>query len=220
MTFTLINARPSPFGRKVAICLLEKGIAFDVRYDVPWGSGTCTPEFSPLEQLPILISDTGEIVYDSSFILDWLEVRFPDPPLMPANLDDRLLAAKRRMLGERLMEVAQALIFELHRPEPSKPWVERQSRKVLGAMSELDRLYRARVLTGAMRFDFGDIAVATTLLGLEFAVDSGLSPDVPTIRWRDRYPALVAMTRILELTPSFAATRPQMMEVNLQATVA
>ncbi len=33
MAFTLINARPSPYGRKVAILLKEKGLDFEVQYD-------------------------------------------------------------------------------------------------------------------------------------------------------------------------------------------
>ncbi|MEO0031570.1 MAG: hypothetical protein RIS94_1328 [Pseudomonadota bacterium] len=224
MSFTLINARPSPFGRKVAIVLLEKGIAYDVQYDVPWGDQTCTPRYSPLEQLPILITEQDEYVYDSAYILDWLEARHPEPTLMPTGVDERLAAARRRMLGERLLEVAQSLIFELHRPEPSEPWVARQTRKVEGALAELERLYAERSPHMAAqpqpRPDLGDIAVATTLLGLEFAIASGLSPDVAALRWRDAFPALTALVAALEKRPSFAATAPRMMDVNLKATVA
>ena len=220
MAFTLINARPSPFGRKVGIVLREKGLAYDVQYDVPWGNQTCTPQYSPLEQLPILITEQGEYVYDSAYILDWLEARFPTPALLPENVDARLDALKRRMLGERLMEVAQALIFELLRPEPSTPWVERQSRKVQGALAELDRLYTYHASQTALGLDLGDIAVATTMLGIEFALSSGLSPDVAILHWRGGHPALANAIAMLETRPSFAATMPQMMDVNLQATVA
>ncbi|WP_068073620.1 glutathione S-transferase family protein [Novosphingobium lentum] len=219
MAFTLINARPSPFGRKVAIALIEKGIAYDVQYDVPWGDLTCTPDYSPLEQLPILITD-HETVYDSAHILDWLEARFPEPALMPMQIDARLDAMKRRMLGERLMEVAQALIFELVRPDPSAPWADRQTRKVTGVLNELERLYSVRAQDAASPLDLGDIAVATTLLGIEFALTSGLSPDIAVLRWRTAHPALDGATAALDARPSFAATRPQMMDFNLQATVA
>ena len=220
MTLTLINARPSPFGRKVAIVMHEKGIGFDVVFDVPWGDGTCTPQYSPLEQLPILITEQGEYIYDSAYILDWLEARFPDPALLPVELDARLAALKRRMLGERLMEVAQALVFESHRPEPSAPWIDRQTRKVRGALGELERLYGDHAPRGDTLPDLGDIAVATTLLGLEFALASGLSPDIAVLHWRDSHPALNSAVSALDARPSFVATRPAMMEVNLQATVA
>lgn len=220
MAFTLINARPSPFGRKVAIVLREKGLSYDVHYDVPWGDATCTPEFSPLEQLPILITEGKEHIYDSAYILDWLEARYPQPALLPANLDARLAAQKRRLLGERLLEVAQALVFEVLRPEPSTPWVDRQSRKVVGALAELERIYDAPIERAGLDLDLGDIAVSTTLLGLEFALISGLSPDIPVLRWRDTCPALVSLVTAIETRPSFVATMPQMMDVNLQANVA
>lgn len=220
MSYTLINARPSPFGRKVAIAMLEKAIAFDVEYDVPWGSGTRTPDFSPFEQLPILITETKEYIYDSAYILDWLEARFPQPALLPASLDSRLNAQKRRMLGERLMEIAQALIFELHRPEPSGAWVDRQTRKVHGGLAELERQYAGRVLVAGQVPDLGDIAVATTLLGIEFAICSGLSADIAALRWREDRPALNRAMSLLDSRASFTQTRPQMMDVNLHGAIA
>lgn len=219
MTFTLINARPSPYGRKVAVVLQEKGIDYSVTYDVPWGDETCTPSYSPLQQLPILITDADEYIYDSVYIVDWLEARFPEPALLPTDLDARLQTQKRRMLGERLLEVAQAVIFELLRPEPSQAWVDRQTRKVLGALSELERLQESHQPQTAQGLDLGDIAVASTLLGVEYVMSAGIAPNVDALRWRGEYASLTAAITRLEARPSFAATVPQMMDVNLKATL-
>lgn len=219
MSFTLINARPSPFGRKIAIAMIEKGIDYEVRYDVPWGNQTCTPEFSPLEQLPILIVDQGEPIYDSTYILEWLECSFPSPPLLPTDIGRRLGAKKRQMLGERLMEVAQSLIFERHRPDPSTAWIERQTRKILGAFAELERLHGQHRPLGEGAIDLGDIAIGTTLLLFEFAVVAGLSPAIDALRWRGRYSELTRFVETLETRPSFVATIPELMDVDLQATV-
>jgi glutathione S-transferase len=218
MAFTLINARPSPFGRKVAIALREKGLAYTVQYDVPWGEGTCTPQYSPLEQLPILITEAGENVYDSAYILDWLEAKYPAPALLPDDVDARLEAGRRRLLGERLMEVAQSLIFELTRPQPSGPWVDRQTRKIKGGLAALETMY-ALADRQAAPLDLGDIAAATTLLGVEFAIASGLSAEVPVLAWRGAYPALTARIAALETRSSFTETAPALMDVNLQAVV-
>lgn len=217
MAFTLINARPSPFGRKVAIALIEKGLDYTVQYDVPWGPGTCTPEYSPLEQLPILVTASGEKVYDSVYILDWLEARHPHPALLPDGIDARLDAKLRQLLGERLMEVAQAIIFEWHRPDPSAAWIDRQTRKVLSVLADLERRYVERGTPG--NIDLGDIAVATTLTIFEFAVAAGLTRPIDAIVWRGRHPALTAFVDHIERRPSFAATVPQPMDVDLQATV-
>src|SRR3546814_425550 len=110
MVFTLINARLSPYGRKVAILLKEKGLDFEVQYDKPWNEGTCTPHYSPVEQLPILITEQDERIYDSPYIVEWIETRYPQPPLLPADVDARLEARKRQMLGERLLDFAGNLI--------------------------------------------------------------------------------------------------------------
>lgn len=219
MSFTLINARPSPFGRKVAIALSEKGLAHEVRFDVPWSVETCTPRFSPFEQLPILICENGDAIYDSSYILTWLEARFPTPALLPAVTGQRLAAQKRQMLGERLMEIAQSLIFELHRPQPGSSWVDRQTRKLIGGFAEIERLYGSRAEENALELDLGDIAIATTALLFEFAVEARLSPPIDALLWRGRYPALSKAIAALENRPSFVTTRPQDIRVDLHATV-
>lgn len=219
MTFTLINARPSPYGRKVAIALIEKGLPYRVEYDVPWGDGTCTPQYSPLEQLPILVTEQGENIYDSTYILEWLERTYPDPPLLPADPSGALHQKLIQMLGERLMEIAQTLIFELQRPAPSDAWAERQSRKIVGGLDELDRRIGSRRVGDDQQAMLGDIAVASTLLAVEFAVGAGYSPDLDVFRWRSRHPNLREYIGILEARPSFRATGPEVMEVDLGAAM-
>lgn len=218
MAFTLINARPSPYGRKVAILLKEKGLDFEVQYDKPWNEGTCTPHYSPVEQLPILITEEDERIYDSPYIVEWIETRYPQPPLLPADVDARLEARKRQMLGERLLDFAGNLIFEAQREHQSQPWIDRQTRKVLGALAELERIY-AKGKLGDLAVDLGDVAVVTTLDLLEFAVEDGISPDIPAMRWRGQYPALTALVQRMDKRPSFADTMPQHMEFDLSSTV-
>jgi glutathione S-transferase len=218
MAFTLINARPSPYGRKVAIALQEKGLDYEVIYDRPWNEGSCTPHYNPLEQLPILVSEDGENIYDSPYILEWLEARFPQPPLLPEELDARLEARKRQMLGERLLDFAGLLIFEAQRIAPSKPWIERQTRKVHGAFAELERIYTTR--PGNLGPDLGDIAVVTTLDLLEFVVADGISPDIEAFKWRGIYPSLTRLVERLNQRPAFASTMPEHMEFSLSDTVA
>lgn len=220
MTLTLINARPSPFGRKVAIALIEKSLDYTVEYDVPWGDSTITPRHNPLEQLPILIAEDGETVYDSGYILTWLEAHYPEPRLLPAGTEAMLEAKKRQLLGERLMEAAQSLMLERKRPQPSEAWVDRQARKVTGTLQALDAIYADRpVPNDDAAIDHGDIAVATTLLLFEFAVADGLSEPIDALVWRGRYPALTRFTKGIETRPSLVATAPATMTVDLNATM-
>lgn len=215
--FRLINAPPSPYGRRVAIALLEKGLDYEVSYDLPWGPDTCTPEYSPFQQLPILITPDGQNLYESGHILEWLEAKHPQPPLLPEQTDARLEAKHRQMLGERLMDFVQALVFEHNRPDPSPAWIERQGRKVEGGLDALEAIYALRPADAAL--DLGDIAVATTVLLFDFLVPAGLAPDLPQLRWRARSPRLATTADRLDQRPSFAVTRPRPMALDLKATV-
>ena len=35
--------------------------------------------------VPVLVAEDGEVVYDSPAILEWIEARHPDPPLLPRD---------------------------------------------------------------------------------------------------------------------------------------
>ena len=218
MSFKLINARPSPYGRKVAVVLEEKGLPYEVQYDKPWVAGTCTGDYNPLEQLPILITEQGEAVYDSPYIVEWLETRFPAPALLPADVDGRLEARKRQMLGERLLDFGGILMIESKREHPSGPWFDRHASKVIGALKELDRAYSAGI-PGKLPLDLGDIAVVTTLDLFEFVVADGVAPDIAELRWRGIYPALTELVERLNRLPSFIKTVPEHMDIDLGEAV-
>jgi glutathione S-transferase len=100
--YTLISATPSPYARKVRIALLEKQIPFTLQTEVPWDSDTQTPHYNPLEKLPVLIDNaTGNAVYESHFILEWLEVKHSqEPALLPPDVDDRLLAKQIEVVAD------------------------------------------------------------------------------------------------------------------------
>ena len=185
--YRLINAAPSPYGRKVAVALIEKGLAFETTLDLPWGDAVETRRYSPLEQLPILLLPSGEAIFDSAMIIDWLELVHPDPPLLPTAIGDRIACMKLRTLGERLMEIAQSLIFEMHRAQPAETSVLRQKRKIKAGLQAADRLVQARTKS-EITCDQGVIALTTTLLCWEFVIAEGMSPQIDELVWRDCYP--------------------------------
>ena len=82
----------SPFIEKVAMALALKGLAFEsVEPAGPEDFRRWNPETG---LLPVMDAD-GERVPDSSGILDWLDERFPDPPL---SARDSWTARSQRML--------------------------------------------------------------------------------------------------------------------------
>ncbi len=204
--YRLISATPSPYARKVRIALAEKGIPFELATEVPWDSTTATPAYNPLEKLPVLVLPDGRGIYESRFILEWLEAKHPEPPLFPAGTDDALAARQVEVIADGICDALVLLFWELRRPEEhrSAPWMARQRRKVDGGLRALSDLADARNgghgwLVGG-RFGLADIAAGTVLGYLDVRF-----PEHP---WRDGHPNLVALSARLERRPSFAGTVP------------
>lgn len=59
MPLKLISATPSAYARMNRIAMIEKGIPFELQNEIPWHSDTKTPQYNPLEKLPILILEDG-----------------------------------------------------------------------------------------------------------------------------------------------------------------
>lgn len=108
----LIGVHLSPYVRKVAVVLTVKGLAYEQEVVVP---GMAPPEFSqisPLNKIPVLV-DGDFVLPDSSVICEYLEEKFPSPPMLPPGLEAR---AQARFLEEyadtRLLEYASVPFIE------------------------------------------------------------------------------------------------------------
>jgi glutathione S-transferase len=200
--FKLISATPSPYARKVRIALQEKGLPFDLVTEVPWDSTTATPKYNPLEKLPVLILEDGSSVYESSFILQYLELKFPDTPLMPADVDAKIAARRFEVLCDGVCDAVVLTFFERMRREDTRSpeWLARQRRKIDGGVREMARLVGERHFAVGDRFSLGDIAVGTAL--------AYLLVRFPEFDWRGQYPNLAAFSDRLEQRASFASTYP------------
>jgi glutathione S-transferase len=218
-TYTLINATPSPYGRKNSIAMYEKGINFEVRWEKPWEPETIVGDYSPLQQLPILLHGTSEKVaaYDSTYILDYLELMHPLPALMPATVEGKVLEKKLQMLGERLMEITATIFFEMQREVQSKPWMDRQRKKIETGLVEVAALIGDRAPAVDVAISLGDIALGTTLCLYEF---EGVGmPIMPEFGWREKHPSLATYYDALIARPSFQKTVPIMFDTDLKSTV-
>ena len=80
-----LYSRPScPHSHRVRLVLAEKGIAMDV-INI---EGNKLPEdlldLNPYNSVPTLV-DRELVLYDPRIIMEYLEERFPHPPLMPVD---------------------------------------------------------------------------------------------------------------------------------------
>ena len=199
----LLSATPSPYARKVRVALAEKGIPFELVTEVPWNSDAAAPRHNPLGKIPVLLLDDGTSVYDSRFILEWLELKHPSPPLLPRDVEGILAHKRLEVLGDGVCDAVVLTLIERMR-EPamrSAEWIARQRRKIEAGLAELERL----AVPGAPfacgeTFGLGDIAIVCTL--------GYFGPRLPELDWRPSHPKLASMFDRLSERPSFATTVP------------
>ena len=112
---------------------------------------------NPMAQVPVLeIVEDGRtlLLPQSMAILEWLDERFPDPPLLPADLDGR---ARVRALAEHvnsgIQPMQNAIVLRMLREKV--PGFEKEWAREFVARG-LDALERAVGDGGAGRFCHGD----------------------------------------------------------------
>ncbi|MEN8182041.1 MAG: glutathione S-transferase family protein [Myxococcota bacterium] len=105
----------SLFTAKVRIALDEKGLDYE-RVEVGWSREhryePHHPEvvaLNPRRQVPVLV-DGDLVVYDSTLILEYLEDRYPEPPLYPRDVAAR---ARCRQIEAAADEILFPFVWDL-----------------------------------------------------------------------------------------------------------
>src|SRR3984957_3285822 len=87
----------SPYVQKVKIAMYEKNIPFEA--EIPNAFSGAPTEYgkdNPRLEVPTLLDD-GLAIFDSTVILEYLEDKWPKPPMLPTSARDR---ARVRMIEE------------------------------------------------------------------------------------------------------------------------
>ncbi|MEK6807362.1 MAG: glutathione S-transferase family protein [Pseudomonadota bacterium] len=93
---TIIGSYISPYVRKVLAVLHLKGIAYQIDPIIGFMGDDRFSKISPVRRIPVLIDDQVTLA-DSTVICEYLEDRYPNPPLLPRKPADR---ARARWLEE------------------------------------------------------------------------------------------------------------------------
>ncbi len=103
---TLYNNPNCPYSHMVRIVLAEKGISYN-SIEVSDGE---TPEdlkdLNPYNEVPTLV-DRDLVLYEHQIVMEYLDERFPHPPLMPV---DPVLRSQNRLMRYRIFRDWYGLI--------------------------------------------------------------------------------------------------------------
>lgn len=190
----------SLFTAKVRVALDEKHLPYEL-ISVPFsrahGYSPKLPEMlaiNPKGQVPVLI-DGDVSVYDSTLILEYLEERYPEPPLFPRDIRERVRCRQFEAASD---EILFPSIWELIAEVFYKPTDSRDETRIAKAKAaiaaeheRLDRELAGREFL-CSQFTVADIAYFLTLM---FATSLGAPPD-------DRHQHLSAWTARVMARPA------------------
>ena len=158
---TLCGFSASNYYNKVKLALLEKGIPFDE--ELAWAGQTDTTA-SPLGKVPYLKTDEGTLC-ESTVILEYLEAKYPQHPLLPA---DPFAAAKTRELL-RFIELHLELVARNLYPEAffggkiSDAAKEKTGLQLEKTVAAFAKLATFSPFIGGAEFTLADVAAAVHL---------------------------------------------------------
>ena len=154
---TLYTAERCPFAARARIALAEKGIAYDaVEIDLDDRPGWLY-EKNPLGRVPVYEEDEGLVLPESEVIMEYLEDRYPEPALWPADPAERALG---RLWLERFDDRLGAAYYAARRGDGREELDDR--------LDDLDRTLEAQPWLSGREYGLADIGYVPWMLrGLE-----------------------------------------------------
>jgi glutathione S-transferase len=201
--FRLIASPTSPYARKVRIVMAEKRIECELEMMDVWSPDTRIQDLNPLGQVPCLIMEDGNAVFDSRTLVEYLDTLTPVSHLIPGNGRERLEVRTWEALADGLLDAAVLVRLESTQRTPqqhSPAWIERQMGKVRASLRWASSGLGEKAWCNGQAYTLADIAVGCALGWLDFRF--------PSINWRTPYPNLARHYEKLAARPSFIDTAP------------
>lgn len=192
--------KASPYARLALVIAHEKDLAqsLELVWIDPWASSEALLAVSPLSRVPVLVTDDGVAIADSTCICDYLDLSGSARALLPA-LPARAAVLRKYGLGRGAIELAFGATMEKRYHEGEKQplrerWMATLAREARELEAEADAL-------SADSPDLGDLAIAVGLSYVDFRL--------PEIGWRAESPKLAAWLDAMSARPSMRSTAPE-----------
>jgi len=188
---TLYDADRCPYCARVRIVLAEKGVeyetvAIDLENRPAW-----LYEKNPLGRVPVLEED-GFVLPESAVIMEYLEERYPEPALLPADAAERALV---RLAIERFDNALGDAYYAFRRRE------EGSAERLAECLARLDR----RVDGSPDSYTLGEIAYVPWLIRLRDLMGFDLTPYPAIVERLERLAERAAVERELDVVAALPA---------------
>jgi glutathione S-transferase len=207
MTMKLLTSSASPFGRKVKVAAIEKGLIDGIEL-VMLSTAPSTPNEqlareNPLIKIPTLIPEGGRPIPDSFVICDYLDTLHGGERLLPVAGPRRWEVLTVHTIGNGICEAGVLCRYEnALRPEERRwpAWFDGQMKKIKGGLDWLEANIVSVGNAGATNVDLGQIVVGCALGYLDFRFAD--------IDWRASRPRLASWFEAFAQRPSMQRTVP------------
>jgi glutathione S-transferase len=197
----LIGMLDSPYVRRVAVSLQMLGLPFEHEPLSVFRTFDAFSRINPVVKAPTLVCDDGEVMMDSTLILEYAQALAHPRSLMPAEPKAHQHALCVLGLALAACEKSVQIVYERGVRPPEKqhaPWVERVTRQVLAAYDALE----AQLARGTLGGDGSAFGQAELTTAVTWHFTQRTIPDaVPAAG----YPRLAAFSALAEARPEFRA---------------
>ena len=176
---TLFSDATCPQSHRVRMVLAEKGITVEIVNIDPGNLPEDLIDLNPYQSVPTLI-DRELVLYDPQVIMEYLDERFPHPPLMPV---DPVSRARSRLALYRIDRDWYSLLGEFDKGEKSAAKARKTLRDSLAASAEV---FSAKPFFLSDEFSLVDASVAPILWRLDYYRIELPTQAKPVLQYADR----------------------------------
>lgn len=130
---TLFSDTIDIYSHQVRIVLAEKGVGVEISYTDPNNLPEDLLDLNPYGTVPTLV-DRELVLYKSHIIMEYLDERFPHPPLMPVYPVSR---GQSRLMMHRIEQDWYSLAMQIMRKEGNAEQARNELREALLSLAPL-----------------------------------------------------------------------------------
>ncbi len=193
-SMTFFSDGTSHYSHRVRIVLAEKGVTVDIVDTDPSVIPEEVTEQNPYNNLPTLL-DRDLALYESKVMMEYLDERFPHPPLLPVY---PVLRGQCRLLMYRIERDWSVLVDTIQKGKPDSKVVEKARKDLLDGLMGIAPVFTEFPFFMSEEFSLVDCCLAPILWRL-----SELGINLP--KTKQTKPLMDYMDRMFEM-PSFKAS--------------